>query len=89
MITQQNIIWTFFSLTHQAKVVCKQLGYPYAEMATKNSYFGAASPPFSYHYVSCNGYESKLDYCYDDTTPLCYGKYRAAGIHLLKVFVYN
>ena len=43
-------------------MICKQLGYNYANDAT-GWYFGSVPDDFSYSYVSCSGYEWKLEYC--------------------------
>ena len=55
---------------YDAQVVCRQLGFDGAELATGGSYFGSVPSNFSYDNVNCVGDEATLDDCtwigYDD-----------------------
>ena len=46
-----------------AAVVCRQLGYPGVERATKESTFGVVSNKFSMDNVDCGGQEARLQDC--------------------------
>ena len=48
---------------NDARVVCRQLGFPDAEAALKNSYFGGGTGAISLNDFSCEGHESSLLSC--------------------------
>jgi len=62
-----------------AAVVCRQLGFPGVERATKESEFGSVSSTFSMDNVKCRGNESVLNDCYHKTADDCDGT-EAAGV---------
>ena len=47
----------------EAHVVCKQLGYPEALRASKESEFGIVSSDFAMVDVRCTGFESQVHLC--------------------------
>ena len=62
-----------------AAVVCRQLGFPGVERATKESEFGSVSSSFIMDNVRCWGNETDLTSCYHKTTDDCDGM-EAAGV---------
>ena len=48
---------------NDARVVCRQLGFPDAEAALKNSYFGGGTGAILLHDLRCAGHESSLFSC--------------------------
>jgi hypothetical protein len=56
----QKQIWLF---SIQAKVACRQLGYPRALRDHNNSFFGSVPDQFSYDDVKCVGREMNLNSC--------------------------
>ncbi len=53
-----------FVVAHfQANVVCQQLGFVGAIQFTTGSFFGSATPIFSFDDIKCVGLESSLDEC--------------------------
>ena len=59
--------WDF----HDARVVCRQLGYPDAITALKSSHYGEGTLPIILSNVSCAGHEPNL--------PIC--KHNGIGVH--------
>ncbi|XP_038052383.1 deleted in malignant brain tumors 1 protein-like [Patiria miniata] len=47
----------------EARVVCRQLGYPSASQAWRFSNFGRSSGPVLLEDVACDGHESRIDQC--------------------------
>ena len=47
-----------------ARIVCRQLGFPDAEVAFKRSYFGQGTGPIWFDHLSCSGDESSLFSCF-------------------------
>ena len=62
-----------------AAVVCRQLGFPGVERATRESEFGNVSPLFAMDNVRCGGNESRLDQCRHKAGDDCNGG-EAAGV---------
>jgi len=62
-----------------AAVVCRQLGFPGVERATKESEFGSVSSSFRMDNVRCRGNETDLTDCYHKTGDDCDGT-EAAGV---------
>jgi len=62
-----------------AAVVCRQLGFPGVERATKESEFGSVSSTFSMDNVKCRGNETAVTDCYHKTADDCDGT-EAAGV---------
>jgi hypothetical protein len=53
-----------FVVSHfQANVVCQQFGFVGAIQFTTGSFFGSATPIFSFDDIKCVGLESSLDEC--------------------------
>ena len=59
--------WDF----HDARVVCRQLGYPDAVAALRSSQYGEGTLPIILSNVSCAGHESNLTTC----------KHNGIGVH--------
>ena len=62
-----------------AAVVCRQLGFPGVERATKESEFGTVSSTYSMDNVKCRGNETELEDCYHKAADDCDGN-EAAGV---------
>jgi len=62
-----------------AAVVCRQLGFPGVERATKESEFGTVSSTYKMDNVGCRGNETFLEDCYHRAADDCDGN-EAAGV---------
>ena len=72
---------------NDARVVCRQLGFPYVVSAPGSAHFGAGSGQIWLDNVGCSGSESSIVNCphrgwsvenclhYDDASVICSGTY--------------
>ncbi len=61
---------------NDARVVCRQLGFPDAEAALKNSYFGRGTGAILLDDLRCEGNESSLFSCRHNGVGIHYGRHR-------------
>lgn len=52
----------FFS-SHEANVICRQLGFPSAYSPVRLSYFGQGTGPVLLTHLTCKGNETSIDQC--------------------------
>ena len=71
--------WNFFD----ARVVCRQLGYPDALVAIRLGPYGEGNGPYRLYYINCIGTETDIFTCdhFGIENHFCY--YGSAGAHCL------
>ena len=80
-----------------ARVVCRQLGFPHAVRSTRLASFGPGTGPIHLDSVTCTGNESRLEEClhngigvhncyhYEDAGVVCSCKMHNTGKNILRL----